>query len=523
MIKENKHRAFLFIFFFFIYSFLSFLLFYYNNFYSFPNADINQQFAFSENLAQTGKFGIVNNLNQNYDPIFGPRLAMIKDGVLYPTAFLGIIIIWALIRKISPFFIFLIGPLFSLLAAIYFYKIMKLFIKENKYLNLGIILFFITPPISLYSILPYNNIISTAIFIVNLFYLLKISRKIDYKNMVFCGFLLGVQVWMRSVDVLFYIPIILYIFYKQKNKIRNHFKEIFISIFIFLIILAPLLYLNKKFYNNYLGPIGAYNQDRLSYSQLHDPSNEYLYPKINRFSRLSNTIYNKLFSFSTIFMVFAVIGMILFIRKKDKEVGWVFISTILIQLFYYGSQQWSGIDIPNSVFGSFDRYMMISWTLLVFFVVFFWHSFSFKFKKISLFFFSILVLTSFINITFFNQGGYFSYWLKVSKQTHEDKKIFSKDNSVLFTGLYDKYLYNENTIPAIHVSFPMEERLGKTTKLMANLKEDGYTVYYIHDTVPELDYSKDEYFEEMKKNALVPINEWELNRGGTLYEIGFTK
>ena len=519
--KRNRVGLFVFVFFFIVYSLLSFALFYYNDFYSFPNVDINQQFAFSENFAKTGSFILINNLNQKYDPVFGPRMAMVKDGALYPTAFLGIIIIWALIRKISPFLIFLIGPLFSLIAGIYFYKIMALFIKDKKYLNLGLILFFTAPPINLYSILPYNNIISTAIFVINLFYLLKLSKKITSKNMILCGFLLGVQVWIRSIDIVFYTPIFLYFIWRQKNEIKNHLGEMLISLFIFLMMLTPLLYLNDKFYGNYLGPIGPYNQERLSYSQLKDPTNDYLYPKLEIFSNLRTAIYNKIFSFSSIFMFIAIIGALFFVNRKDRKIGWVFILTVLFQLLYYGSQRWSGIDTTGSVFSSFDRYIMIAWILLDFFVAFFWYSALFKNKNFCLVVFCISVLISFIPITFFNSGGYFSYWLKVSKQTHEDKKIFSEEKSILFAGLYDKYLYSKNITPAIHVSFPIEERLEKTAKLMADLKEDNYNVYYIHDTVPELDYSQDEYFLAMEKFNLAPLNKWELKRGGILYEIGF--
>jgi hypothetical protein len=259
---------------------------------------------------------------------------------------------------------------------------------------------------------------------------------------------------------------------------------------------------NDNIYGTVIGPYNLENKNILNYFQLyHDTSiqeNSYF-----SLANVLNIIENKFYLLNSLLVIFSCLGIITFLKsKKNKKFSLVLLTILLLQIILFGFKNWSGFNLGYSVGDSFTRYVLISWCILLFYCLYFFDKIRWKAKRIVLPMFLVYFLITNIYLMSMTPFGYYG-WRDVSRWTYKyDKPFFnSSPKTILFTGLYEKYLYPSVT-PAIYTAFPKEYRAEKTADLMNKLLEDGYSVYFMYDTVPELDFGRNYYFNTFTQKNL---------------------
>lgn len=483
---------------------LSYTLFYYHNFESFSITDINQQFMFSKNLIETGGLKYTNNLNSDNPSIFGIRGILIKDNIAYPTCFLGLILIYAHLINFTKFLLPLLNPLFLICGGIFFYKLLSYFKLKKISKITGLISFFFLAPLFLYSLLPYNNIISFSLFLITTYYLLKWSDTGNNKIIFILSFLMGIHLWVRGVDLLFHIPLLGYIGIKKFKTIIKNKKSLLIGILLFLLLAIPLLVINNTFYGDFSGPKNLEGKQILNYYELYNnqnTTNNNVNTSTNLGNKINDLLNNHILSINPLIFLFSILGAVALLKDKKYILIIILFMLIISQFLLYGINTHSGDSLKKSVGASFTRYISISWGILLFLSLISINKIKNKNKLFLLLFILILILTNLI-ISLFGSFGYYSF-LDISRHTQRNDRSYfeNKENDIIFTGLCDKYLYPSANF-AIYTSFPKKNRINQTTKLIIKLLSDGKDIYFIHDTNLNYDHKFKFYKQSFSKNNL---------------------
>ena len=147
-----------------------------------------------------------------------------------------------LLRHFLTFLIFFI-------STIYFFYLLKIYLKTNNFLSLlGVLILISTPRIFSNSFYNGKDILFLSLIIIATFYCLNLLKNFNKKNLflacLFCAFASNIRIMG------IYLPVLTYIFYvflpdvKKFKKNINFFLYFFLGYFLILYITWPFLWLN---------------------------------------------------------------------------------------------------------------------------------------------------------------------------------------------------------------------------------------------------------------------------------------
>ncbi len=542
--------------------------------------DESANYIFTKLYAQTGEVKITENYNLYTSDIMHPRSLRSDYGDIKPVSFLGIILIFGSLAKLFSYKIIpFLTPFFASLGIVAFYfLIKKIFNKSNALLSAFLLASF--PPYIYYTTRSmFHNVLFTVLllfaltFLVYAFqnkkkrkYLLSkkmkasdafiflkrkkkqaslfasnkfINRHFDFKKINYLsyffislsGIFLGLAIITRSSELLWLLPLFLFLWLFNIKKI-GFLKLLIFLAFVFIAVLPAGLY-NKVLYGGYF--YGGYSEMNSSLAGITSAGMDFIkavpQARLNVVGETSQKIKEIVFYFGlhpkfSLKMAYeyfikmfcwifwpALFGFLIFlfqVRKYKKRHfvylgGLIIISFILI--IYYGS--WEFHDNPDAsrhtIGNSYTRYWLpIYLGALPFASLFIMRltraiaSLIFKFKSIKFFqnrknkkfvFNSlravIIIFFFYISINFVLAGSeegliFLAERQKQSKAEWEEIIKLTEGNSTIITRYHDKLLFPERkVIVGLFDDQNMVQEYANLVKLLP--------VYYYNFSLPEKD------------------------------------
>lgn len=521
---QAKKQIILFLFIFILYSVFSFNLNWDSK--SFPNTDINQNYLFSEKVKETNKLEFKQEENENYSlPIFGIRGTAVKsENTSVPTSMFGFIFALGIIRKASDYLIPFINPLFATLAIVYLYHLTKLLFKDSDTIPiLSTLLFTFSAPLIFTTAFLYNNILSLFLFLASVYHLYNYLEKEKYLDIwLFLTFLVA-AFFVRYVNILFAMPLIIYLFKEFKFN-ENKLKAIPLAV-LGLGSFFLFLYLNIRLYGDLFGFLrpGFILGDFTAFTEAVNQSSlvERIFPfNLNDFFV---NLWRHMITVNPFITTGFIFGVGILVKAKRKELLPLFFVIILQLLFYLG-RGWSGEAFTASVGTSYARYLLITTAFTAVFTAVALDYLATRqqfFRRVIIFLIPLYILFNFY-LFFAGPLGY-SYF--VATKRWNDYLIRQVDDrtrkdSVFYVGLTDKYFYPYRTT-AIITSIQKEERLQKLAELIRETEDNKKAAYYVGENkVREDEISESDYLEFFNRNGFWFQKVIDKNSGGlNVYEI----
>ncbi|MFC1598738.1 ArnT family glycosyltransferase [Patescibacteria group bacterium] len=481
--------------FFFIYSYLIFS----NDLNKFTWPDETANYFFITNYINQSSFSAPETVNEIAGDLIHPRSFNVYDHNLVPGSFVGMLFVYGLVGKIvGPNLIFFLTPLLSVLAGLFFYKILaKIFPQKIAFLSA--ILFFINPAwwyYSSFSMLP--NIAFISFLIIGIYFLLKVDKKLWQRNVFYIvasSFFMGLALIIRTNEFLWIIAVLLFLLIIYHKKIKWYYPVLYIIVLV--LVFLPIFYLNQTTYGSALsfgylrleqgsGVIGQLPSEfkTSQHSEIYNFVKFLVLPfglSIKNIIPVFNDYFISLFWW---LFVPAVLGLFALIKKyNNKEVavyllGFVGISVYL--LVYYGS--WIFADQMtlqlNKIGISYIRYFLPIYILALPFIAIFYFSFIslFSNKKFKIIL-SLFLLTSllYFNINVVYLAGYDNL-IKINENIDDynviNQKIteLTEDNAIIISQRSDKIFFPQRKVIA---TWSFEEITHWQGLLAA-----GYPLYY---------------------------------------------
>ena len=189
------------------------------------------------------------------------------------------------------------------------------FTKNKKISILAALSIFIATPLLFYGAYDVLNSHFASFTLVSLFWYLLIFKKFDVKNALLIGAVIGLATLVRIQEVLLFIPLILYLLWGNRIYLRN----ISASIFVFIILITPLLLVWQSIYGRPIPEVYFLTpENRFKFGSL-------IHPLTGLFSR-------------TPLLLISLFGVKKFIRK-DKKIFWLLFIYFILQylvITYHG-------------------------------------------------------------------------------------------------------------------------------------------------------------------------------------------
>jgi hypothetical protein len=378
--------------------------------------DETANYIFSKLYAQTGNLSIYESYNLYTDDIMRPRSLRSDNGEIKPVSFLGIILFFGYIAKLTSYkFIPFLTPLIASLGLIFYYLIIKkLFTRTNAIISTFILASF---PVYIYYTTRsmFHNVLFTVSLIFGLYFALiclnkKTKTKIklkkflsylksrikknnflsvkgDYWKIIFAfvsGLFFGLAIITRTSELIWLLPLMLFLL--LINFRRLGFKKIMIVATGIVTALLPMFYYNQILYGSPI--LGGYADMNRSIVEIKDSGTGLAAGvatwQFSEAKEYLNNIFDSVFVFGfhpkqSILMAdiyirqmfpqlfyLAVLGLLVYFfgnGKKKLRHYWLLgaltlISAILI--IYYGS--WRFFDNPDkaahTIGNSYTRYWL---------------------------------------------------------------------------------------------------------------------------------------------------------------------
>lgn len=250
--------------FFFVYSWLAF-----STPLIFNSPDETANYFFAKNFAQTGELRVFEPLNLSFGNIIHPRSINVANGFLVPGSFLGAILLFGSIAKVFGVGILpYLTPLFSVLAVLFFYGIMKK-IFDSRVASISALMLFVQPAFWYYtsrSLFP--NALFIDLLIIGFFWLInskKYSKKDsnkdsntfkDNSNKVnngcwqvgLAGLFIGLALAVRSSEVVWIGAVLLALFLIYRKEIN--WRQVVVFLVAGSLAFIPIFYFNQFLYGS---------------------------------------------------------------------------------------------------------------------------------------------------------------------------------------------------------------------------------------------------------------------------------
>ena len=375
------------------------------DFVKWASPDETANYIFAKLYGQEGKIGIEESYNLYTSDIMHPRSFRSDSGSLKPMSFLGIILIYGSVVKLTTYKILpFLTPAIGAIGLIFYYLfIRKIFTAQIAIISVALLSSF---PVYIYFTARsmFHNILFTVLLIISLYFstflakvktdktawlknIFSLKKKIDYKSMIMAalaGMFLGLAIITRTSELLWLIPLFVFLWLINIRRVGLIKLLVFLS-FLGMSIL-PTLYYNTILYSSPY--FGGYAEMNTSIITIKDASTDLIRTVVrvevgfvkDLLKKITNTIFHfgfhprqslKMFYLYVVqmFGIYfwpAILGLIIFfinIRKQKKR-HFVFLSALallsLILIFYYGSWKFHDNPDPNSVTigNSYTRYWL---------------------------------------------------------------------------------------------------------------------------------------------------------------------
>lgn len=494
--------------------------------FSWPDAMANNFFI--EQYIKTGEFKAQEPYNVSLNDVIHPRSMTIVNHHLVPMSFIGMLILYGWLGKIiTANYIFLLTPIFSALAGLFFYGIIKLVFDKTIAL-ISLILF-----LSLGAYCYYANLamMHTTLFIFLLlggiyFFLKSIESEEKNKDLYFpilAGLFIGFALITRLIEFVWVGIALLIPFFAYLRKFN--FYQLVLFVLFLTVPIGTMMYYNDKIYNEpiTLGYLKMGQTDE-SVQIIDRVPNEFDIQAgesiVNRYLKLVFVPFGfhpkmiwlnftkYLLVFIMPYMILGALGLLLFIiylikRKIPKRQIVFFITSVLVSAYliiYYGS--WEFIDSlvlkHNTIGSSYTRYWLPIQILVLPYIGFLLAKFSqikvnniLKYSLVSLviiylslYSFSLCYLTPGDGL--FNQQrvikSYYEQYEKVSKIVEPQAIIISNRADKIFFPKYRVVDFNLD-----YSIFPrIKEIIGKTPVYYFTLMPDKDINYINERKISEL-------------------------------------
>lgn len=479
--------------------------------------DFLQNIFFSDLFSEKKTLLYCNELNEEIFPIFGGRgfRLTVNKKCLSHGSMHGFIIILGLAKTIWKDSFYFIVPFFASLALVFFYKICNFFFSK-KTSFLGTVLLFFLPPFFFHGALLFNNIPALCFLLGTIFFLIKGYK--ENENWYFLSsFLAGIMLWIRYDYFLFIVPIFFFLLKEVISKSLNLKKFLLILVpFFLLILLLGLTNINLygDFFNYQDGPFSSLANFPVTYSgNIETKKLLPFLPAMNGKIFFKN-FYRYLVKDKEIFLLFFLLSLFFILnsyfkndeskKSMSKKFFLLFAFFIIIPIFFYFFSVWSGFYEPQNVLAnSYVRYLLPTYTFMIFFLLVFFEKLANGAKLL----FLIFYLLSSLNVSFFSPGGIIDN-IESQRLYFDIKENYLENipekNAVVFTTFYDKFIFPYRTT-AIYNSFDNDEIEEKTSFAIKKLFEKDIPVYFLNDRNSVI--SKNKNFFENNGFKAIEVND----------------
>jgi hypothetical protein len=507
-----------------------------DNFVKFGSPDENANYVFAKLYGQTNGLTIFEKYNLYADDIMHPRSMRSDAGVIKPVSFLGMILIYGTIAKLTSYTLIpYLTPFFGAVGILFFYLLIKkIFGRRNAFISAFLLASF---PVYIYYCARsmFHNVLFVVLLIIGLYFAALMVGKDgketkspigDLVSLIFAslgGLFFGLAIITRTSELLWVLPMLLILWLFNIRKISITRLIIFLS-FLFLSIL-PVFYWNQILYGHPLK--GGYSEMNHSIANIAnagaDLAREAAAGKLSHSRELLERVKNNIFYFGfkpeqsiemfknyfvrMFYWIFwpAVLGLLLFLLKikKLKRGHWAYLFSYLlislILIFYYGS--WQFYDNPDpsriTIGNSYTRY----WLPIYLGAIPFAGMFIIKltrytpfikggrgdFKKLFIASSRIIIITlifilSMQFVLFGSEEGLAYSFNKHGQAKREFNKVLelTENNSVIITEYHDKLFFPERKV--IVGLFDNKNMIDRYAKLI-----DYLPVYYYNFTFHDKD------------------------------------
>lgn len=485
----------------------------------FNTPDETANYFFIERLAQENSFRYSEPLNQiGQFNLVHPRSTKVVNDEIVPGNFAGFLLIMAVLAKLFsvgaiPFLI----PIFSVLAVVCFYSILKKIFSENIAFWSSVLLL-LTPAFWYYNSRSlFNNVLFIDFLIIGVWFLFRFLQSKKIRSLAISGILLGLALSMRASDLIWVAFLVGSIFiYNRKNLVWKHWLIMAISV---ILAFLPVLIIQNNLYGSPL--VTGYNPEigaTLSGGNFYlNIAKQLLLPfGFHVFNIISNLYYFfvKIFWWQFALSLIGVAALMKSWRNQqtdNKEKYYLAVATLVIIFvaIYYGSWKFFDNLIASPLIGSSQtRYLLPVYILSLPWAAkaIIWLAGFFKNKKINQLFiiFIVAVFGGLSADVVLYQGPESLMSVKKTVLSYHEisKNIRNKaePKAVIVSGYSDKLFFPKR---AVIFYWHEPEFLADIEKIVKIVPVYFYSIDYINDINYIVDNS------DLSESLILEINERE--------------
>lgn len=473
--------------------------------------DESQVLFFSKQLATNSSLIYINDLNLQFtEKVFGSRQYVQNDEKTVPSAFLGFIIYFGLIRSIHENLFVLAGPLLAALCLVYTYKLTSFLLnKKTAIIATSLLAFF--PPFIYWTLSFYNNLAELTFLVAGLYYLFTAFRTNRLSSYILFGLFFSLAVWMRYTNLIL-IPIFS-LCYLSLYQFKTKYLYIFIAVGVAILLCIPIFILNKQFYGSPF-IMGQNSKNQLVYEikDVSIPKEKVPFVPFRSFEILIKNNMTYIINFISIVFVIFIIGLIVTIREKvpflKELLTLCFIS--LLWILYYQGGYYFGYGSEALLSSSYTRYLLLTYVVFIIFASFVITRMSQKLQILLL----TIILVFFLDYSINSRYGIVSLRNQISSALRWQNQIINETspNAVFLAKGADKTIFPARNVALYQMLSEKQPNkeigIERTVKLTNELLNKNYPVYILNEDNYEVGEKIDSYIEAFNKSGIdvIPTN-----------------
>lgn len=471
--KELLILSLLAVVFFFIYSYLPL-----STSSKFISPDATANYFFARLYAEKTQLGYTESYNDLIPGFVHPRSITVIDSNLAPTSFLGMMLMYGSLGKIfGTWIIEYLTPLFSAIAILFFYLLIKeIFSKRAAFIS-GLLLF-VQPAFWYYtSRSMMHNACFVSFLIIGSYFFIKLLKEKKLKFYILAGLFLGISLTIRTSEVIWISVVLLFLILIFRKRIKSAYLLLF-SLSLFLVFI-PIFHYNNQVFGSPLS--FGYSKDVVStatvsaaLSGVGQKIKQLLFPFGIDFDIFINVFYNYYIFLFPLFSLSAFLGLAVLLRRfyarlknhliRGKEmikkpqiiyaIVFLFVSFWLI--VYYGSWElYEYSDKTKVILGSsYIRYWLPIYVFSLPFCSIFLLKIYYLFKKFKLHILFVLAILFLFVSTSVNKVILDPLYglAKVKKDIANNEELedimlpFIEPNALILAGSNDKIFFPERKV-----------------------------------------------------------------------------
>ena len=311
--------------------------FYYGPGVNFTSPDETANYYFTELFSDSGELRYSESLHEIGTGLTRPRSTVMVGEYVAPGSFLGLMTIYGVIAKIfGSGIILLLTPIVSVVGVLFFYKLIKeIFSKRIAFISA--LLLFVLPPYWYYSSRGmFHNVLFLVLFIIGLYYLIRIftaslQKKSVWLHIVLSGLFIGLALFTRTSEISWILPLLIVLIFFLKKKVGWTKSILFIGVLVFVI--CGFLLINQSVYesvvaSSYSVPSIDTTSVQTTTTSLFNTVTKLIFPFGVDFQTIGSAAYHYLLKMFPWFSVLLIIGLVAVAKRNigrlpDKISAWI--------------------------------------------------------------------------------------------------------------------------------------------------------------------------------------------------------